>query len=229
MALRTLRPARPWALAAGGGLFLLTAVLVARGALQGVDGYAVAHWMPWLRPRVHTPLSAASLLSPEPRGPAGAKLLDLWIYPAAVVPSAVIVAAASVRLRRAGATRAAVTWCVLWAAANAIELAGKALVARPALYATVGGVRVHVTGFDQALPSGHTLRALVLAGAVASAWRRGWLGYVWAATVPFALLAIGWHTPTDIAAALFAGLALYAWAPPPARARRPPPTAPGRE
>ena len=219
MRLELLRPARPWAAVAGAGLFLATAALVASGALQGVDAYAVAHWMPWLRPRDHSPLTIGSLVSPEPRGPFGSRLLLFWVYPAAVIPSAAIVAAASVRLRRRGDGRAAVVWCLLWAAANAIELAGKALVTRPALFATVEGARVHVTGFDQALPSGHTLRALVVAGAVASAWRRGRLAWVWAATIPFALLAIGWHTPTDIAAALFAGLALYGWAPQLSRSR----------
>jgi membrane-associated phospholipid phosphatase len=72
---------------------------------------------------------------------------------------------------------------------------------------------MHVYGFDQSLPSGHTIRSLLVAGAIACAWHWGRLALVWAAGVPFALVVLGHHTPTDVAAGVFVVLFLAAWAP----------------
>ena len=60
---------------------------------------------------------------------------------------------------------------------------------------------MHVTGFDHSLPSGHTLRALVVALALACVWRAGRLAFLWAATVPVSLVVTGDHVPTDVLAA----------------------------
>jgi membrane-associated phospholipid phosphatase len=197
---------------AGGALFLLTAVLVQAGALSFVDRYAVSHLMPWLRPRGGGAITLARLTLPSPHGPLAAGFLDIWAYPASVLPSALLVLLAAWALRRRGDTSAAVRWCGLWIASNVVELAGKALVSRPALYAH----GVHLTAFDQSLPSGHTLRSLVAAAALAYTWRRGRLALLWAATVVVILVPLGWHTPTDVAAGVFAFVALLGWAPRPA-------------
>jgi membrane-associated phospholipid phosphatase len=203
-------PRRPFLAVTGGALFAATAGLVAAGVLTRVDQHAVSHLMPWLRPRHHSFVSISSLTLPGLHGSPARCLVDLWTYPAALVPSAVLVLAAAGRLRTTGRMSAAITWCVLWVAGNAIELAGKLGLERPALYRH----GVHVTGFDHSLPSGHTIRSLVVAGALAWAWRRGWVALLWAATVPFALVALGDHTPTDVVAGVFVVLLLAGWAPP---------------
>ena len=87
---------------------------------------------------------------------------------------------------------------------NAVELAGKLTLRKPALYHH----HFHVTAFDTSLPSGHTIRAFIVAGAVAAAWRSGRTAYVWAATVPIALVVTGAHTPTDVVAGVCVAVAL---------------------
>ncbi len=151
-----------------------------------------------------------SLTAPSLYLPVARVLLTLWVYPAAVAPSAILIGVAAWKLHRRGDDGAAVAWSVLWLAANAIEVAGKWLIERPALYSGTG---IHVTAFDQSLPSGHTLRSLVVAGAFAYTWRWGWVVVAWAATVAVVLVPLGWHTPTDIAAALFVALMLWSFAP----------------
>ena len=99
----------------------------------------------------------------------------------------------------------AAVWAVLWVAANVLELLGKLIVERPNLY--LHGM--HVSGFDHSLPSGHTLRSLVVATALAATWRTGRAALAWAATIPFALVVLGDHTPTDVVAGLLAFTALY--------------------
>ena len=155
----------------------LTATLAATGALRGVDQYAVDHLMPWLQVRHHPFVTFGSLTVPSFEPPAAqhrARALD-------VPGGARAVAAHRPRRGLAARTRrAAIAWCALWCAGNAIELAGKLSLRKPALYHHT----FHVSAFDTSLPSGHTIRALILAGAVAAAWRSGRLAYVWAATVP---------------------------------------------
>jgi len=183
----------------------LTATLAATGVVHGLDQYAVGHLMPWLEVR-HRPLfTIVGLVAPSLDPPAANVALELWTYPAAALPSAVVVLLAASRLAR----RDGLTWCALWCAGNALELAGKLTLHKPDLHHPA----LHVTAFDMSLPSGHTIRALILAGAVATAWRSGRLALAWAATVPFALVVSGAHTPSDVVAGVFVALTLFAWAP----------------
>jgi len=127
------------------------------------------------------------------------QLLNVWIWPAAFVPSGLIVAWCAWRAR-------SWLWAAAWVAGNAVELAGKLIVSRPALLHH----GVHVTAFDHSLPSGHTIRSLLVAAVVAGMWRTGRLAYAWAITIPVALVVLGHHAPMDcVAGALFA-LALVA-------------------
>jgi membrane-associated phospholipid phosphatase len=192
-------------------LTALTATLVATGALATVDKFAVAHLMPWLEVRHHPFVTISSLMLPSLESPAANAALDLWTYPAALVPSLVLVLVAASRLARADA----IVWCALWCAGNAVELAGKLTLRKPALYHH----HVHISAFDTSLPSGHTIRSLIIAGAVAAAWRSGRAAYVWAATVPFALVATGAHTPTDVVTGMLIAVALAGWVPPSANVR----------
>ncbi|HVU78231.1 MAG TPA: phosphatase PAP2 family protein [Gaiellaceae bacterium] len=178
-------------------LFVLLAALVAHGTFHAADQHAVGHWMPWLQGKSHPLVTISTLFVPETRWTLGGTLVALWTYPASVLPSALVVGLVAWRLRD---PRPA----ILWVAANAVELVGKGIVERPALYAHGR----HVTGFDHSLPSGHTMRSLVVAWALAALWRRGRLAYAWALTVPFALVVLGDHVPTDVVAGLLVFVAL---------------------
>lgn len=205
----SLRPRRPRVALAGALLFALLAALVAAGAFTWLDQYAVSNLMPWLRPSHHAFVTISSLTIPSLGRSAGHALVDLYTYPAAFVPSGALVLLCAWQLRARGELSAAVTWCALWVVGNAVELVGKLGVERPALHQGA----VHVTAFDHSLPSGHTIRSLVVAGALAWTWRRGRLAFAWAAAVPFALVALGAHTPTDVVAGVFVATFLAAWAP----------------
>ena len=200
-----LAPRRPRLAIAGGLLTALTATLSATGVLHGVDQYAVEHLMPWLQVRHHPLVTFGGLTIPNVDPPADHIAIELWKYPAAVFPSLLIVLAAARRLGRP----AGLVWCALWCAGNAIELAGKLSLRKPDLFHHT----YHVSAFDTSLPSGHTIRALILAGAVAAAWRSGWLAFAWATTIPFALVVSGAHVPSDVATGTFVAMTLAAWAP----------------
>lgn len=205
----SLVPRRPWVALAGAALFAATAALVSAGAFTRLDQYAVDHLMPWWRLENHPFVTIAALTLPGLNGSVARVVVDLWTYPGALVPSALLLLASAWRLRARGRLDAAITWCVLWLAGNAVELAGKLWLQRPDLERH----GMHVYGFDQSLPSGHTIRSLLVAGAIACAWHWGRLALVWAAGVPFALVVLGHHTPTDVAAGVFVVLFLAAWAP----------------
>jgi membrane-associated phospholipid phosphatase len=185
-------------------LFLITAALVASGACSGVDQYAVSHLMPWREPNDRPFLAALTL--PELRGGIWRSLADLALYPAGFLPSGLIVAGCAIAHRRRGEIAAAYAWCALWIAGNAVELAGKTVVERPALHDENG----HIAVFDQSLPSGHTIRALLVAGALAALWRAGRWAYVWAAAVCVALVPLGWHAPLDVVGGVLVAAALLA-------------------
>lgn len=178
------------------------AALVFTGALTGFDDYAIGRWMPWLRPSAPTLVHVRTLFLPETRSTAGATLVALWTYPASLLISALVVGACAYALDRRGARARAVGILALWTAANALELIGKAALTRPAL---------EVDSFRHSFPSGHSLRACIVAAAVAWTWRRaGIAAAAWAATVPIALVALGDHTPTDVIAGVLLALCLIA-------------------
>ncbi len=113
----------------------------------------------------------------------------------------------SLALARRGERTAAVLWAAAFAVGVAIEVLVKHVVQRPAL--TEDGS--HLVGFDGSLPSGHTLRALLLATAAWHVSRRlGRVALAWAATIPPVLVAAGWHTPSDVLAGIALALLLVA-------------------
>ncbi len=203
--MRLLAPRRPRLAVAGGFLAALTGILAATGVLRRGDQYAVDHLMPWLEVRHHPFVTIGALTVPSFDPPAANTALELWTYPAAFLPSLLVVLVAGWRLAR----RDAIVWCSLWFAGNAIELAGKLALRKPDLYHHT----LHVAAFDTSLPSGHTIRALILAGAVACVWRSGRFALIWGATVPVALVVEGAHTPSDVLAGVFVVMTLAAWAP----------------
>ena len=190
--------------AVGAVAFLVLAGLVMAGVLTGVDRYSVHHLMPWSEPSTKSLINVGALFLPETRPSLGGSLVALWTYPASAFVSALVVAGCAYIVDRRGNRQAAVSICALWIVANALELIGKIAIARPS---------ISVSRFQHSYPSGHTLRACVIAAVVAWTWRRmGPAAAAWALLVPVALVLVGDHTPTDVAGGLLlAGCLIAIW------------------
>lgn len=174
-------------------LYAALAGLVAAGTFTGLDQWAVDHAMPGAHFHAQQDSVIQSLVPfAEPHARAGWGLaVNLVTLPAgAVVSLAILVALRDWIL-------AAV--CI---AADLVELLCKHVLTRPAL----GAGRFHIAPFDSSFPSGHALRTVIVAGAVAALWPRGRPPVaVWACASIALLLLAGWHTPTDLAGGLLLG------------------------
>jgi membrane-associated phospholipid phosphatase len=190
-------------------LFLVLAVLVAHGSFTHLDQWAVSNVMPWLLPPFHGGgLDISHQFLPRVGQTVGEAPVALSTYPAGVVPSAVVLVCCTLSLRRRGLGRAAVVWWAAWLIANAVEVAGKGIVVRPALYSH----GLHVISYDKSYPSGHMLRAAVLTAAVVYTWRRAWPLLLWVPAIAVALVAIGDHVLTDVVGGVLAAAALVSGA-----------------
>ena len=201
--------ARP-ILATAAALGAFTAVVVG-GVMQGIDNWAVDHVMPGLNPFArHSVVSRTGLWRPFPLNSEWwEKLLDVYLYPASFLISALIVAVSCAVLERRGDRVAAVVWLGAWVAANAAELAGKTGLERPDLRWTNGRETIPLYSFDSSYPSGHTTRAFVLAAVVAYAFPRlRRAAAAWLALVPPALVISGDHTISDVVGGVLLGLLL---------------------
>ncbi|MGH2935138.1 MAG: phosphatase PAP2 family protein [Gaiellaceae bacterium] len=191
------------AAAAGAAAFAALAVLVAAGTLTSFDQWAIDHAMPAadFAPGKPTLTRALIPLWHEQWHSAGSAAADVFTLPAYVLPATAIVALACLRLRR----RRAVLLAAAFAIGNAVEVLTKDLLTRPALHWHA----LQLVGFDNSYPSGHTLRAVLVATAVGSAWpRRRGVAVVWAVCALVALEVAGLHVPTDIAGGLLLAGAL---------------------
>ena len=165
--------------------FAALAGLVAAGAFTRVDQRAVDHAMPG----GHFTSKSVSLF---------AGLVPLahthWDsgYSAAVnvvtLPASFLIAVAIVL-----ATSRVLALALL--ASVAVEALCKEVLERPALYDGA----LHITAFDSSFPSGHTLRTVIVAAAVAWRWPRiSLVAAAWALAAIVLLLLAGWHTPSDL-------------------------------
>jgi len=134
---------------------------------------------------------------------------EVLISPAGPMVTALLIAAAAICLLAQRRTRAAVAWPAALALALVVELVCKIVVGqhRSGIWHGFG------LTLDSSFPSGHMLRAILIAGAVAAVIPalRVALG-LWCAAVAVCLLVNGWHLPTDIAGGILAGMALYCFA-----------------
>lgn len=181
-------------------------MLVALGVFTRLDQFACDHLMPGLAPMSISGPTLLDVLLPlgDDRSPA-ALASDLWLYPASAPLSWLLVCVCALVLWRRDQRRAAVLWPSVWIFGVGVEVLTKHVLARPELVSE--GYRIGA--FDHALPSGHALRAVLVAAAIAWVWPRyGRPAFAWAATVPPLLVASGWHTPTDVVASLFLAGAL---------------------
>jgi len=170
--------------------FVALAALVATGATNGIDRWAIDHTMPGAQFSSHTPSTAEALVP----------LLHVRWHGAVHVVAEIVTVTASflvsllvlLALRRWA-------WLVLWAIGNAVEEIFKTLLTRPALYHH----GLHLAAFDHSYPSGHTIRAVILAAAIGSR-----LAWAWAVATLVLLDVGGFHVPTDIAGGLLLALGL---------------------
>jgi membrane-associated phospholipid phosphatase len=182
--------------------FAAAAALTAAGAFTRIDQLAVDHLMPGLQPtRVFEPGLLDSLVPVAGADSGWSVAADLWLFPASAGLSfAIVLACAAVRRERV-----ALVWPAALVLGTAVEAVVKETLLKPSVFAD--GLRVGQ--FDMSLPSGHTLRAVIVAAAVAETGRRAApYAWAWAATVPFVLVAAGWHPPSDILAGLLLAGAL---------------------
>lgn len=204
--------------AAAAAAFAALAGLVAAGELNGVDQWAVDHAMPGARftggkqslldaliPLRHVHWHGAVHIAAE-----------LVTLPASVVPATILFALCCLRV----CGRRAATLCLVYVLANAIEALTKSTLTRPALHHGT----LHVAALDSSYPSGHTIRAVLLAAAARPLL--GVAGVLWAACAIAMLEVGGFHVPSDIAGGLLLATTLLAaatWASPsgPWRACRP--------
>ena len=167
--------------------FLALTGLVWAGVFTSFDRYATHHWMPWAHFGPHRLIQVGLAFRPETRPSTAGTITAFYTYPASPFISGLIVLACAWVLPR---RREGVAAIALWVVANAIELIGKLVVSRPS---------VGRPGFSDSFPSGHTVRAFVVAAVLAWTWRRAALpAYTWAVGVAVALVAIGDHVPTDV-------------------------------
>jgi membrane-associated phospholipid phosphatase len=186
--------------------FAVLAALVAGGELNSVDQWAVDRAMPGAD-FTGKPTFADAVIPLWGVHWHGVLhvVSELVTLPASFTAATLLVAAAGLAVRG----RAAVVFGLAFAAGNAIEVVVKGTLRRPALHAH----GEHLSGFDASYPSGHTMRTVLLAVAVAWAWPR--LTFVAGAWVVSSLVLIelgGQHVPSDIAGGLLLAGALLATA-----------------
>jgi membrane-associated phospholipid phosphatase len=174
------------------GAYAALAALFAVGAFRRLDQWAVDHLMPGSEfRRVESGLLDAIVpLLHAGWGNGYAVAANLVTLPASLVISFVLAGLVSRRL------------AVALVAAVAIEVLCKTVISGPALFHGA----LHIVAFDSSFPSGHTLRTVILAGAVAL--RRPQLralAAAWAVAAIVLLELAGWHTPTDIAGGVVLG------------------------
>jgi membrane-associated phospholipid phosphatase len=205
-------PSRNAALVLAGLVAALIALsaLVAAGSLNGLDQFSVDHLMPWLRPESQGHGGTAGFYRPFLLDTTTwTKLLDLWTYPCSLLISAVVVIWAAVVLWPRYGPAVALAPAVAWVVGNGVEVVGKGTLTRPPLYGTALGRSVHIEAFDDSFPSGHTIRGVIVAFAVALMFTRWWKwALAWCVLVGPALVLQSSHTITDVVGGLIIGVIL---------------------
>jgi membrane-associated phospholipid phosphatase len=190
--------------------FGILAALVAVGALTRFDQYSIDHWMPAFSPDEQPDDSRlVGLYRPFSLDISWwHKLVDLWTYPGSVLVSGSIFAIACIWLARRGRVRVSAIWIAAWVAGNGIEVAGKGLLHRDPLYG-VSDTGIHIRSFESSFPSGHAVRATLVAALIVYLWPRFTRpALVWAVPVLPALVVSAAHVPTDVVGGVLLGLLL---------------------
>ena len=174
------------------GAFAALAALVAAGMLTRFDQWSVDHVMPGASFR-HANVNLLEGLVPYLHsgwGSAYAIAVNIVTLPASFLVALVIAFAYS---RILG---------VALVAAVAVEVLCKEVLTRPALY----DGSFHIAPFDSSFPSGHALRTVIVAAALAWRWPRlRPVAIAWAIASMVLLQLAGWHTPTDLVGGVLLG------------------------
>ena len=192
-----------------GAAFAGVATAVALGGFTGIDQWSLDHAMPWLAPVTRSAGFASNLL-PFTHATAATEIpAELWRYPASAPISAVLVIGGGSYLWRQGHAVRAIAWSVAWIVGNAVEIVGKDVIRRPTLHISWRGSIVQMPTFDDSFPSGHALRAILVAALLASVWPRVRPAIALWLTITLALLVVtNAHTPSDVLGGVLAGVTL---------------------
>jgi membrane-associated phospholipid phosphatase len=190
-------------------LVVLT-VLVAAGSLTRIDQFSVDHLMPWLKPWSQGRSGSEGFYRPFTlHSTTWSKLFDLWTYPCSVLISSLVVIWAAIVLWKRHGPVVALAPAAAWVIGNGIEVIGKGTITRPALYRVAGGIPVHIDAFDDSFPSGHMMRGVIVAFAIALVFTRSWKwAALWAVLVGPALVLQSAHTVTDVVGGALVGCIL---------------------
>ncbi len=195
--------------------FLALASLVGLGQLSGPDQWSVDHLMPGLvATAANTSLFHSLLPIFDPSKEHGHLAVSAVTYgvvlTASVLPAALLVLLAAWHLYGNGRSPLAVGLGFAFVVVNVVEVLGKRLITRPGLSSHFPST-THVVPFDSSFPSGHEMRATLLVVCLIAVKPRLWpLGVGWLAAVTVMLVVGGWHTPSDVAGGLVAGIAVGA-------------------
>jgi membrane-associated phospholipid phosphatase len=174
-------------------LFAALAAIVAAGVFSDVDQWAIDHAMPGARFHTGTESFVHALIpfySTRWSAP-WSVAVNVVTLPASFLVALAIVFACSRLL------------AVALVAGVAVELLCKETLDKPALY----DGSFHIVPFDSSFPSGHTLRTVLVAIAVAQVRPRLRVpAALWAAASITLLLLAGWHTPSDLLGGVVLGL-----------------------
>lgn len=187
----------------------MLAGLVASGAANGVDQWAVHNTMPLAGGPGFAPTTTESIvpLYHAPFHPLGVGLTQIVVLPGQAVFSLLLVLLAARALWTRGRAEAAACLTAAWLAAVAVEVVFRHTLTREPLYRD----GVHLVGFDASWPSGHALRCALVVVALCAAWPRlrRPLG-IWLVAVVVLLELASFHTPTDVVGGLLLATAAAA-------------------
>jgi membrane-associated phospholipid phosphatase len=206
-------PAEPGSLAPGVPLlapltcsfcaFVALAALVAHGDLARVDTYAARHLMtaPSTEPGQTAPVVEQLLGYPQDLTPKA-----VIVFPASATVASLLALLLGALIWRRGDRGLAVAYLAAYGVGNGIEVLCKALIERPPIRVMTATGSFHVGSFDSSFPSGHALRAVLLAAGVVLLWRRLLpLAVACVLAIVLTLEIGGYHTPSDIVGGILLG------------------------
>jgi len=203
-----------------GATFMLLALAVAvdAGKVAGFDQWSVTQLMPLQDHPTGEPSALDRATSPlaaveRPTNSALTRSLFAVTVPFAPLPAVLLAGAGAFVLVIRGRRRAAAAWCGALAAALIVEAAFKHVVERPLVYKIDSSTHLArpADTLNRSFPSGHAVRAVVLAGLVLElAPGLASIAFAAAGITSALTVVLSMHTPTDVSGGLLLGFILLA-------------------